>query len=126
MGGARARKPRGWIALSCAVLRAGCAILEGAGATSGAVPQQLKDRQIIVTLASAPSELAGGMRETLARSHGLREAGVFPLLSIGVQCVVFEVPGDRSIEDVIARLRRDPLVGSRSGQSVRLLGRPFT
>jgi hypothetical protein len=32
------------------------------------------------------------MRETLARSHGLREAGVFPLLSIGVQCVVFEVP----------------------------------
>ena len=118
MIGARARRPRGWIALSCAVLLAGCAILEGTGATSGAVPQQLQDRQIIVTLASAPSELAGGMREMLARSHGLREVGAFPLLSIGVQCVVFEVPDDRSIEDVIARLRRDPFVESVQANQV--------
>jgi subtilisin family serine protease len=118
MIGARARKPRRWIALSCAVLLAGCATLDGAGATSGALPQQLKDRQIIVTLASAPSELAEGMRETLARSHGLRDVGAFPLLSIGVQCVVFEVPDDRSIEDVIARLRRDPLVESVQANQV--------
>jgi subtilisin family serine protease len=82
------------------------------------VPQQLQNRQIIVTLASAPSELAEGTRETLARSHGLREVGTCPLLSIGVQCVVFEVPGDRSIEDVIARLRRDPLVESVQANQV--------
>jgi subtilisin family serine protease len=117
MGGLRGR-PHGWIVLCCAALLAGCAALEGAGGRSGAVPQQLEDRQVIVTLASAPSELQGAMRGTLAHSHGLREVGAFPLRSIGVQCVVFQVPEGRAIEDVIARLRRDPLVESVQANQV--------
>ena len=111
MGGLQGR-PHGGIVLCCAVLLAGCAALEGPGGTSGAVPQQLEDRQIIVTLASAPSEIQDAMRGTLAHSHGLSEVGAFPLRSIGVQCVVFQVPEGRSVEDVIARLQRDPLVES--------------
>lgn len=118
MDGARARGSREWIALCCAVLLSGCAGQDGAAGTSRPVPQQLQDRQIIVTLASAPSELAAGTRGTLARSHGLLEVGAFPLLSIGVQCVVFQVPDGRSIEDAIVRLRWDPLVESVQANQV--------
>jgi len=106
------------ITLSFAALLSGCAGFEGAGEPSSATPQQLRDRQIIVTLTSAPAELWDGMQGILARSYGLREVGAFPLRSIGVQCVVFEVPGDRSVEDVIARLRRDPLVESVQANQV--------
>jgi len=112
MTGPRAPRPRWWILLPCAALLASCAAFQTAPSTSDAIPEQLHDRQLIVTLASAPSELWESMRGTLARSHGLREIGAFPLLSIGVQCVVFQVPDDRSIEEVIARLQRDPFVAS--------------
>ena len=118
LGSVRAR-PHWWMVLCfLAVLLPGCAALEGAGATSGAVPQQLQDRQVIVTLASAPSEVQASMRRTLALGHGLRDAGAFPLLSIGVQCVVFQIPDGRSIEDVVDRLRRDPLVESVQANQV--------
>ena len=117
MGGIRGR-PHWWLLLSSAVLLAGCAARDGADATSREVPLQLQDRQIIVTLASAPSELQDAMRGTLARSHGLREVGAFPLVSVGVQCVVFQVPDGRSIDDVIVRLRRDSLVESAQANQV--------
>jgi subtilisin family serine protease len=117
MGGLRAR-PHWCLVLSCAALIAGCAVVDGVGGTSGPIPQQLQDRQIIVTLASAPSDIREAMRGTLARSHGLREVGTFPLLSIGVQCVVFQIPDGRSIGDVIARLQRDPLVESVQANQV--------
>ena len=106
------------MALALAALLAGCAGFEGAEDRSGAVPQQLEDRQIIVTLTSAPAEVAEGMRGILARSYGLRDVGAFPLRSIGVQCVVFQVPDDQPIESVIARLRRDPLVESVQANQV--------
>jgi len=112
MTGPRAPRPWWWIVLSCVALLAGCAAFDRGRSPSDAVPEQLQDRQLIVTLASAPSELWEPMRATLARSYGLREIGAFPLLSIGVQCVVFQVPDDRSIEDVLARLQRDPYVAS--------------
>lgn len=114
---ARARLRCG-IVLCCALFLAGCASVEGVRAISSPVPQQLQDRQVIVTLVSAPSELWDGMARTLAQSHGLREAGAFPLRSIGVQCVVLEVPDGRSMEDVIARLRRDPFVESVQANQV--------
>src|SRR5262245_66184929 len=106
MTGPRAPRPRWWILLPCAALLASCAAFQTAPSTSDAIPEQLHDRQLIVTLASAPSELWESMRGTLARSHGLREIGAFPLLSFGVQCVVFQLPVDRLIEVVIVRLKR--------------------
>jgi len=120
-------RPRWWIVLSCILTLPGCAALEGFGTSSGAVPQQLQDRQVIVTLASAPSEVQAGMRKTLALSHGLRDVGAFPLRSIGVECVVFEVPDGRSIENVIDRLRRDRLVESvQANQPFGALASPHT
>ena len=91
LNGARARKPRGWIALSCAVLLAGCTTMEGAGATPArcpAAPGSADHRDACV----GPVRLAGAIRETLARSHGLRRWARSRFLSIGVQCVVFEAP----------------------------------
>ena len=38
--------------------------------------------------------------------------GAFPLSSLGVQCVVFQIPERRSVDEVIARLTADPLVES--------------
>ena len=102
----------GWLAL----LLAGCA---GAPTTNvadtppaDAVPRQLQARQVIVTLAPAPAERWASIREALARTHGLRETGAFPLSSLGVLCVVFQVPGARPLSDVMAQLRADPSVES--------------
>ena len=36
--------------------------------------------------------------------------GQFPLTSIGVQCLVFQVPPDQSLETVLARLQADPRI----------------
>src|SRR5262252_1789915 len=88
-----------------ALVLGGCAALEPVAPleTPEPIPRQLQDRQVIVTLAPAsPAEWAR-MRGVLARVHGLREVGAFPLDSLGVQCVVFEIPLDRSIPDVLAR-----------------------
>jgi len=105
---------RRWRLMCVALLLTGCAALESVAApeTPEPVPRQLQDRQVIVTLAPASPAQWERMRGVLARVHGLREVGAFSLDSLGVQCIVFEIPPDRSIPDVIARLRSDPLVES--------------
>jgi subtilisin family serine protease len=50
--------------------------------------------------------------QLLVARHRLRVVGNFPLSSIRVQCVVFQVPDERSLLDVIERLKADPLVES--------------
>ncbi len=92
---------------------AGCAALESASRSNEpevAVPTQLQSQQVIVTLAPASPERWAIIRATLAGAYGLRDVGAFPLASLGVQCAVFQVPPDRSVADVVARLAADPLV----------------
>ncbi len=96
----------GWLAF---VLTA-CAGLEAPG--GGPVPRQLQSRQVIVTLAPASPERWASIRDALALTYGVRDVGAFPLSSLGVQCVVFQVPENRSVDEVIARLAADPLVES--------------
>lgn len=48
----------------------------------------------------------------LTRRYGLVEAATWPIPVLGVHCVVFEVPADGSADDLIDRLKRDPLVDS--------------
>ena len=36
--------------------------------------------------------------------------GAFPLLSLGVQCLVFQIPEGRAVDEVMARLAADPRV----------------
>lgn len=44
----------------------------------------------------------------LARTHGLQEVAAWPIPSLRVHCVVFELPRDAAREDVLANLAREP------------------
>src|SRR5205823_32371 len=44
--------------------------------------------------------------------YGLRATGSFPLNSIGVGCVVFEVPPERRVDEVVRQLESDRRVES--------------
>jgi len=102
-----------WL-LGLALAMAGCATLESGASNEREppVPAQLQERQVIVTLAPASPERWATVRGALAQAHGLRDVGAFPLASLGVQCVVFQVPPDRSVDEVVKSLAADPLVES--------------
>lgn len=87
-----------------------CASLMAPG--DGRIPRQLQSRQVIVTLAPASPERWASIRDALVLTHGVRDVGAFPLSSLGVQCVVFQIPESRSVDEVIVRLAADPLVES--------------
>lgn len=76
------------------------------------VPKQLLAQQVIVTLASASAEQWARMAATLSQMYDLPQVGAFPLASIGVQCIVFQLPEDRSMAEVLTQLEADPLVES--------------
>jgi subtilisin family serine protease len=80
---------------------------DGAG-----VPRQFGPRQIIVTLAPASPESWARITATLAQVYDLPQVGAFPLTALGIQCIVFQVPPGRSIDEVIARLAADTRVRS--------------
>jgi subtilisin family serine protease len=76
------------------------------------VPKQLQARQVIVTLPDSSREQWPDLTRALAAQHKLSEAGNFPLESIRVQCVVFQVPPDRPLESVLRELEADRRVES--------------
>ncbi|PON17131.1 hypothetical protein C2W62_14830 [Candidatus Entotheonella serta] len=76
------------------------------------VPKQLLDRQVIITLPLAAQAEWEQTSELLAQAYNLPRAGALPLGSIGVQCVVFQVPSDQSLPELMARLQADPRVES--------------
>ncbi len=85
----------------------------GPAPTSGEAtlaPKQLQPRQIIVALASEAREKSAEVKQALANEYGLVETGSFPLTSIGVECVVFQVATDRALPALLARLAGDPRV----------------
>jgi subtilisin family serine protease len=105
-----------------AVLAPGCATTSpgtGARPTEGdALPQQLVERVVVVTLAPASSDSSDRIPVELAGAHGLRHVGAFPLTSIGVQCLVFEVPANRAMDEVLRRLAADRRVESAQANQV--------
>jgi subtilisin family serine protease len=74
------------------------------------VPKQLQTQQVIVTLAPATLEQWANLTKALAYEYNLSQVGAFPLASLGIQCVVFQVPAERAVADIIARLEADPRV----------------
>src|SRR5690349_8044529 len=76
------------------------------------VPKQLQTRQVIVTLTPAFQEHWASITAALAQTYDLPQTGVFPLQSLGVRCVVFQIPQGRSVEDTLRRLSADPRVES--------------
>jgi subtilisin family serine protease len=94
---------------------AGCgslALREGVGEEDEAFPRQLKARQVIVTLAPATPEIWATLAKELSGEYGLDQVGAFPLTSLGVQCVVFQVSENRPLDNVLAQLTVDPRVES--------------
>jgi subtilisin family serine protease len=76
------------------------------------VPRQLQGRQLIVTLADATPEIWANLTKAISDDYGLVQIGAFPLTSLAVQCVVFQVTEDRPLEQVLAQLAADPRVES--------------
>ncbi|MCB1821538.1 MAG: S8 family serine peptidase [Candidatus Competibacteraceae bacterium] len=74
------------------------------------VPKQLRSRQIIVALAEKERPRWSAIAQELRSRYRLRSVGEFPLTSIGVQCLVFQVPLDQSLEAVLMQLRADPRI----------------
>jgi subtilisin family serine protease len=75
-------------------------------------PKQLRANQIIVTLIDDYTDRWMQTRQALAAEYRLSPVGEFPLTSIRVQCLVYEIPADRTLADVVAQLRADPRVES--------------
>jgi subtilisin family serine protease len=98
-----------------AVVIAGCgslALREGVGEEAELLPRQLQARQVIVTLAPATPEVWATLAKELSGEYGLDQVGAFPLTSLGVQCVVFQVSENRPLDNVLAQLTVDPRVES--------------
>ena len=97
------------------LLTSGCsglAFQQGVGEEAESLPRQLQARQVIVTLAPAAPEVWATLAKELSGEYGLDQVGAFPLTSLGVQCVVFQVSENRPLDDVLAQLRVDPRVES--------------
>ena len=98
-----------------ALLAGGCsglALQQRADEEPEALPRQLQARQVIVTLAPATPEVWAALAKELSGNYGLDQVGAFPLASLGVQCVVFQVSENRPLDDVLAQLTVDPRVES--------------
>jgi subtilisin family serine protease len=92
-------------------LVAGCA---GPKAESASRPEQsvrqLQPGQIIVVLPGDDAARSARVRGQLAAEYQLREMGAFPLGSIDVDCVVFQVESGAAVSEVLERLQKDPRV----------------
>jgi subtilisin family serine protease len=71
------------------------------------VPKQLQSRQIIVALAEKVQPQWSAISQELQARYRLRPVGEFPLTSIGVQCLVFQVPPGQLLEATLAQLKTD-------------------
>jgi hypothetical protein len=58
-----------------------------------------------------PTHIVQAMR-ALATEHGLAPVEHWPMLSLGVQCFVFEAPAGAGLDEIVARLDADPRVES--------------
>src|SRR5215471_2066645 len=99
-----------WLALvllGCAGTVPAPAPSEGPG-----VPKQLQQHQVIVTLAPATPERWAYLATELAQTYAVRQVGAFPLTSLGIQCIVLQIPPERVVDEVLTQLTADPRVES--------------
>jgi subtilisin family serine protease len=94
------------------LLIAACATTPGRDAAASDVPKQLQTRQIIVTLHDGTPEQWAAIAKALSEEYKLYEVGNFPLPSIRVQCIVYRMLDDGSLENIVEALKRDPRVDS--------------
>jgi subtilisin family serine protease len=100
------RTPTALAALALCIALASCAVLGASG-----TPKQLVERKrVIVTLRPDTPERWASSARGLQTDYALRQVGAFPLRSLGVQCLVFEIPDERPLPDVLLRLQADERV----------------
>ncbi len=90
------------VTLGCASAPSG-----GAGATP---PPPSTDQQVMVTYAQAPPSLWSQHTAEIMQQYRLSFVAAWTMESLGEQCVVFEVPRDRSAKEVARHLSSDPRV----------------
>jgi subtilisin family serine protease len=106
------RLPRG-AALAGLLLLLGCAATAPGPATGGAAAAPPPaDRQVMITYPPGPPTLWARTTAELAQTYGMRTIYSWTMASLGEQCVVFEVPRDRSPQELARRLAADPRVSS--------------
>ena len=105
-------------AVAAALALTACVASASRSESAPNLPKQLQARQIIVTLADATPEHWAVVTKALSDEYGLREVGNFPLSSIRVQCIVYQIPEDQSLDRVVEKLRRDPRVESVQANAV--------
>ena len=89
----------------------GCAQLPGISSDNSALPKQMLARQVLVTLPDSLKPQWPSIRIELAKQHTILETGEFPLSSIGVDCLVYKVPDQLPMDQIVAKLRADKRVG---------------
>jgi hypothetical protein len=118
-----------------AILAAGCAAVTGTGAAPPRAMPEASERLILVMAADSeigqldlrgarsgayrqprrypglPSAIASAMKD-VASEHRLKAIDHWPMLSLGVQCFVFEAPDGEDVDALIERLAADPRVES--------------
>ncbi len=97
------RRPTGASILGLPFLL-GCATL----AATTATPLQLQPQQIIVVVPLVTPDLRAERAKQLARDFDLERVGAFPLASIDVHCIVFEVEPGRDVDRLLAALASHP------------------
>jgi subtilisin family serine protease len=111
----------------------GCAELSRHSVTDTVdLPKQMLRRQVLVTLPKTLKSKWQAIGAELAKQHGIQTSGEFPLPSIGVDCLVYKVPEQQKLEQVIQQLRADTRVvlaeenqvfeGIQSGESDSFAG----
>ena len=66
----------------------------------------------MVTFKPAPPDLWSRAAFELEQTYRLRRIYAWTMVSLGEQCVVFEIPRSHSVDEILRRLRADPLVGT--------------
>jgi subtilisin family serine protease len=112
MRAAHPRRGRCGALLVALVMLGGCAQTRQPGSDTAALPKQLRQRQVVVTLAHDGTPVKESGLQAISSRYHLSEAGRFPLESIDVDCTVYDVPSDRSLDEVISDFRADPTIES--------------
>ena len=74
--------------------------------------KQFEPRQILVTLAAKDKDRWQRLEKELLRDYPLTKNGAFPLQSLGIQCLVFIVPNQSDMSQLITELSQDARVDS--------------
>ncbi len=94
----------------CSVWLAACVGTGPAAGRSPGPPLQLQPRQIIVGVPLVTPALRSDLARRIARQYDLILVGAFPLRSVDVHCVVYEVPRGSDLDELTRELSTHPEV----------------